>query len=71
MFINTAVVPRVERDRDGNEMSYFVRTNWREGECQSVEEVWVDTHGNECSATPVTFESIDESGPEMDGADEQ
>lgn len=69
MFINTAVVPRVERDKDGNEMSYFVRTNWRDGECLSVEEVWVDTHGAECSAKPIAFEEIEEAGPAADHAD--
>ena len=71
MFINTAVVPRVERDKDGNELSYFVRTNWREGECLSVEEVWVDTHGDEHSSTPVTCEVIAEAGPPVDQVDEQ
>jgi len=71
MFINTAVVPRVERDDDGNELSYFVRTNWREGDCLSIEEVWVDTHGDEYSSTPVTCEVIEEAGPAVDEADEQ
>ena len=71
MFINTAVVPRVERDKDGNELSYFVRTNWRDGECQSVEEVWVDTHGDEHSSTLVTCEVIAAAGPAVDQADVQ
>lgn len=71
MFLNTAVVPRVERDADGNELSYFVRTKWQAGECQSVEEVWVDTHGGEHSSRQVSCEVIDDVGPAADGADEQ
>ena len=70
-FINCAVVPRVERGRDGEELSYFVRTKWSEGECLSIEEVWVDTHGGEHSATPVQVETIDHVVPALDEADEQ
>ncbi len=68
LFVNTAVVPRVERDQNGEELGHFVRMKWRSGECLSVEEVWVDTHGDEKFAeTPVIAElaaaapTIDES----------
>jgi len=70
-FINCAVVPRVERDKDGKELSYFVRTRWLEGECTAIEEVWVDTHGGEHSSTPVTAESIDDVVETIDEVDEQ
>ena len=59
------------RAEDGAELSYFVRTNWQQGECLSVEEVWVDTHGGEHSSTPVTCELIDDVGPTADQVDEQ
>ena len=55
LFVNCAVVPRVERDQDGNERSHFVRMQWSGGECQSLEEVWVDGSGREvrCAAPDV------------------
>ena len=71
VFLNCAVVPRVERSQDGEELSYFVRTTWSEGECLSMEEVWVDTHGGEHSATPIEAVTIDAAVPALDEADEQ
>jgi uncharacterized protein (TIGR04168 family) len=52
IFLNPAVVPRVRDVALGSE-SYFVRTRWHDGECLSVEEVWVDAHSQERSATKV------------------
>jgi len=71
LFLNCAVVPRVERNANGEELSYFVRTNWQDGECLSIEEVWVNSHGGEHSSTPVQVEVIDHVGPALDEADEQ
>ena len=71
VFLNSAVVPRVESSQDGEELSYFVRTTWSEGECLSMEEVWVDTHGGEHSATPIEAVTIDAAVPALDEADEQ
>lgn len=71
LFVNCAVVPRVERGADGEELSYFVRTKWSGGECQSIEEVWVDTHGDERSSTAVEVQRIDDVVPALDEADEQ
>ena len=58
LFLNCAVVPRIKRGTNGEELSYFVRTNWLDGECQSIEEVWVDTHGGEHSSSHVNVETI-------------
>ena len=69
-FINCAVVPRVERGKNGEELSYFVRMRWLDGECTSIEEVWVDTHGGEHSAVPVQVETIADGLPTIDEADE-
>ena len=69
-FINCAVVPRVVRSENGEELSYFVRTRWLDGECMSIEEVWVDTHGGEHSVTPVQVKSITADLPATDQADE-
>lgn len=70
-FINCAVVPRVERGKNGEELSYFIRMRWLDGECSSIEEVWVDTHGGEHSSTLVEVETIDDVVPTLDEADEQ
>jgi len=70
LFLNTAVVPRVVRGDDGSETSYFLRTKWRAGECVAIEEVWVDTHGDECRVVPVTPERIDEALPVVEEADD-
>ena len=73
LFLNTAFVPRVQRDDNGNELSYFVRTMWQDGECLSIDEVWVDVHGDESLARPVQVHGIDAEVPvsdELDGADE-
>jgi uncharacterized protein (TIGR04168 family) len=70
-FINCAVVPRVQRGKNGEELSYFIRMRWLDGECSSIEEVWVDTHGGEHSSTLVEVETIDDVVPTLDEADEQ
>jgi len=70
-FINCAVVPRVMRAPTGEELSYFVRTRWLDGECRSIEEVWVDTHGDEHSAHPVEVQAIPDPPSTADEADEQ
>ncbi len=54
IYLNPAVVPRVRDVTLGSE-SYFVRTRWADGRCLSVEEVWVDAHSQERSATPAPF----------------
>lgn len=69
LFVNCAVVPRIEAGADGSELSYFVRTNWRDGECLSVEEVWVDVHGDEVRATEVQVHEIEGEMPVVDEGD--
>ncbi|MAD34371.1 MAG: TIGR04168 family protein [Planctomycetes bacterium] len=46
LFINCAVVPRIE-ERDSRELAYFLRMTWEGGECLSIREVWVDADGQE------------------------
>ena len=71
MFINCAVVPRVERSPAGDELSYFLRTKWSAGECTCVEEVWVDVHGDEHTAQSVQFETVENVEPTFDEEDQQ
>ena len=71
LFLNCAVVPRVERDEHGVELSHFVRTKWRDGECRSIEEVWVDTHGDEKFATSPEVVDLVAEAPTVDEADER
>ncbi|MFK7741752.1 MAG: TIGR04168 family protein [Planctomycetota bacterium] len=67
MFINCAVVPRVQKDKaTGSERSHFVRTSWRAGECVQVEEVYVDMHGDEIEAKPVRFVDLEGEMPVVD-----
>ncbi|MEC8253637.1 MAG: TIGR04168 family protein [Planctomycetota bacterium] len=66
LFINCAVVPRVVRDAHGEELSYFVRMRWAQGECQSLEEVWVDTHGDEKSVNTPSIEELAGPAPAVD-----
>lgn len=45
MFVNSAVVPRIRADADGVELACFLQVRWRGGQCQGLEEVWVDPAG--------------------------
>jgi len=63
LFLNAAYVPRVRQDEHGGELGYFLRTRWRAGECLGVEEVWVDVHGDEHSASTPTFAELDPLAP--------
>jgi uncharacterized protein (TIGR04168 family) len=58
MYVNPAVVPRVREGALGSE-SYFVRTQWQDGLCTSVEEVWVDVHSNARTIEPAPFVELD------------
>jgi uncharacterized protein (TIGR04168 family) len=58
MYVNPAVVPRVREGALGSE-SYFVRTQWQDGLCTSVEEVWVDVHANARTVEPAPFVELD------------
>lgn len=69
LFINAAYVPRVVRTPKG-EISHFVRTWWREGECERIEEVWVDINGKVVEVAPVTVVEIDEPAPIVDESGE-
>jgi uncharacterized protein (TIGR04168 family) len=66
LFVNAARVPRVQRDEDGDELSYFVRLRWSRGECTAVEEVWVDVHGDVRSATAPSITAIEGLAPVVD-----
>jgi uncharacterized protein (TIGR04168 family) len=70
LFLNTAYVPRVRRDENGEEVSYFVRTTWQAGQCLGIEEVWVDVHGDERMAVPVAVEDLGADVGVVDEADE-
>jgi len=67
LFVNCAVVPRVE-ERDGSELSYFLRTTWEEGECRSLHEVWVDAEGREHLAVEPDVVDLDEAPSAVDEA---
>jgi uncharacterized protein (TIGR04168 family) len=66
LFLNAAYVPRVRQDEDGEELSYFLRTRWRAGECVAVDEVWVDVHGDERETTPAPVVEVDGMAPVVD-----
>ncbi|MEI6130064.1 MAG: TIGR04168 family protein [Planctomycetota bacterium] len=57
-YINPAVVPRVRESADGGTESYFVRTRWAEGQCLSVEELWLDNSGIERVTVPTFQEAL-------------
>ncbi len=71
LFVNCAVVPRVERDQNGEELSHFVRMKWRDGECRSLEEVWVDTHGDEKFAEAPVVEELAAAAPTLDESEDR
>lgn len=43
--LNAAVVPRVRKAEDGTLVRHFLRTDWKDGELVSVDEIWIDAHG--------------------------
>ena len=70
LFCNAAYVPRVRQGEDGEELSYFLRTSWRAGECLGIEEVWVDVHGDECEAGRPAIRDLDGLAPVVDETQE-
>lgn len=70
LFLNSARVPRVEQDADGEELSYFLRTTWQGGECKGIEEVWVDLHGDERRAETPAFADSGSQAPVVDEMEE-
>ncbi|HEX5051578.1 MAG TPA: TIGR04168 family protein [Planctomycetota bacterium] len=70
LFLNAAYVPRVRQADNGDELSYFLRTQWRAGECLAVEEVWVDVHGDEREVLAPNFVEIDGLAPVVDETQE-
>ena len=44
LFVNPAVVPRI-RNHDGVTLAHYVRLEFSGGAVQSVDEIWVDRHG--------------------------
>ncbi len=65
LFVNAAYVPRVEKTEQG-EVSHFVRTWWRLGECERIEETWVDLHGDIAEVREVQPVEIDAPAPIVD-----
>ncbi len=55
-YINAAVVPRIRRRDSGSALHHFVRTDWRAGRLESVEEIWVDTDGSVVRVEDARFE---------------
>jgi uncharacterized protein (TIGR04168 family) len=70
LFLNAAYVPRVRQTADGEEVSYFLRTRWRNGECVGVEEVWVDVHGDEREVHDPTFVELAPDAPAFEESPE-
>lgn len=70
LFVNAAYVPRVRQNAAGDELSHFVRTRWRAGECISLEEVWVDVHGGEREVTVPDVVQLDGLAPVVDETQE-
>ena len=66
LFVNCAVVPRVVREESREELSYFVRMHWQGGECLAIEEVWVDTHGDEKVARAPIIADVTVPAPDID-----
>lgn len=66
LFVNAAYVPRVLKTAAGEELSHFVRTKWRSGECVGLEEVWVDVHGDEREVTVPRVTRMDGLAPVVD-----
>lgn len=66
LFVNAAYVPRMRQNDAGEELSHFVRMQWRGGECERIEEVWVDVHGDEREAWEPTVVELDGLAPVVD-----
>ncbi len=66
LFLNAAYVPRVRQNDRGEELSHFLRTRWRNGECVGVEEVWVDVHGGEREVITPAIVEIEGLAPVVD-----
>jgi len=71
LFANCAVVPRVVREKGGEDLSYFLRMHWQGGECLAIEEVWVDTHGDEKIARAPIIADVAEPAPDVDELEER
>ena len=70
LFLNAAYVPRVRQNDRGEELSHFLRTRWRNGECVGVEEVWVDVHGGEREVITPAIVEIEGLAPVVDETQE-
>lgn len=70
VFVNCAVVPRIERSEDDDGLSYFLRTRWQHGSCLAIEELWVDVHGDEKLVVPVEPEVVADELPAVEEFDE-
>jgi uncharacterized protein (TIGR04168 family) len=70
LFLNAAHVPRIQKSAAGEDVGYFLRTRWREGECTAVEEVWVDVHGDERRVDTPDFFELDGLAPIVDETQE-
>lgn len=70
LFLNSAYVPRVRTDADGQELSYFLRTHWQHGQCVGVDELWIDVHGDEHSFTPAPIVDVHGLAPVVDETQE-
>ncbi|MFO1077620.1 MAG: TIGR04168 family protein [Planctomycetota bacterium] len=69
LFLNAAFVPRI-RQGDGEELAYFLRTKWRDGDCCAIEEVWVDLHGDERAVVTPTVVDLPSQVPVLDEMEE-
>jgi uncharacterized protein (TIGR04168 family) len=70
LFLNAAYVPRLRQNERGEELTYFLRTRWRAGECVGIEEVWVDVHGNERESVVPSIIEIEGLAPVVDETQE-
>ncbi len=68
LFLNSAFVPRVVHTDDGDELAYFLRTTWQQGECTAIEEVFVDMHGDERRAEQPVVIDLEDDAPVIDEA---
>lgn len=66
LFLNAAYVPRVRQDQSGAELSHFLHTQWRDGECVHLEELWVDVNGSVRETWPVEPVECTTAAPVVD-----
>ncbi len=57
-YINTAVVPRLRKLRDGTFVRHYVETEWEDGELVHTEEIWVDNTGEVRESSVPDFEEL-------------